>query len=57
MLGFDADTPPPEHDAALAESKEMTARVGGLVRFAELEWIAVAGAGSWRRLLDTPVAA
>jgi oligoendopeptidase F len=38
MLRFDADTPPPEYGAALAESKEMTACVETLVRFAELEW-------------------
>jgi oligoendopeptidase F len=52
MLRLDADTPPPEHGVALAESKEMTARVETIVTFAELEWIALDDARADELLAD-----
>jgi oligoendopeptidase F len=41
MLGFDADTDPPEGGAPLAESEDVAARVQTLVTFVEREWIAL----------------
>ena len=52
MLHFDADTGPPEHGAALAESEEMMARVETLVTFVELEWIALDDARAEELLAD-----
>jgi oligoendopeptidase F len=41
MVRFEADSRPPEHGAALAESDEMMTQVETLVMFVELEWIAL----------------
>jgi hypothetical protein len=54
MLGFDADTLPPEHGAGLRCSRpDRRSEPAERIPAANT----VTGAGSWRRLLDTPVAA
>jgi oligoendopeptidase F len=52
MLGFDADTDPPEHGPLLAESEDMAARVQTLVTFVELEWTALDDARAEELLAD-----
>jgi oligoendopeptidase F len=52
MLGFDADTDPPERGAPLAESEDVAARVQRLVTFVEREWIALDDARAEELLAD-----
>jgi oligoendopeptidase F len=52
MLGFDADTDPPQHGAPLPESGDMAAGVQVLVTFVEREWIALDDARAEKVLSD-----